>query len=490
MIDQDPTPPRVLLTFLGRGRQSNDGQRYEYHRTKYRYGDREHESQFVQVALVSLLAHRGKPFDRVIVANTVDSFRDHWEALARELANVTENTHGNAAAQGSVLHSLRIDDDLDVTKQWNNFAAILHEIPANCELHVDLTHGFRAIPIMFSLAIELLTQIKGVRLSGVYYGAFDKRDSNKVTPILEMSRFFEVTRWADAVRSVIDDANPALLAKIAEDSSLPTSALASPSLVDALEQLASVIKNAQSEQAASACNQAIEEIQKARANASPIEQALLDLLHQKFSGLARAQSDQRFTKDWYHTQLALAETMLDHGLFMQGLTVLQELMISCCEERVSHALCSVSNAARDEYLQHHSWKKFEQKYNNHRRSLGTALLNRLRLGHENWQPKTSYDPEGTFVQSVVQEQLDALRGSAFEESAELREMLKELGSLRNAFDHAWVGREQAMTPEDIRERSKKLIDDGKHRIKVMLEIQLIGRGEPTMQRPNGGAPTP
>jgi CRISPR-associated Csx2 family protein len=464
---------RVFLSFLGLGKankNSTTGEtEYVYDPAEYELDGHRHKSRYVQAALIALHRERDLAFDRIVLAMTRDSRQQHWERNGRLRDEL----------DGTRVHEILIDDDLSAERQWNNFGEILEAIPADCDLYVDLTHGFRAIPILFSVAIELLTQVKGVQLLGAYYGAFDKQKDG-VTPVTEFSRFFAVNRWANAVRAVTEEANPSKLASLAaSDPDLEVSGLGSQELIDALERLAAVIKNAQSEQVAQACDSVVQEIQRARQGASPISKALLDLLDKKFGGIAQAESGLRFSRPWYETQLALARVMVEHRLLMQGLTVLQELMISCCEELCSRVLADAAHPARKHYLESHSWGDFRKKYKEkkHRRAIGDKLLARIRLGESQWKPNTSFDPDGTLVGPVVQ--------SAFEREIRPRfgdaplPFLKDLGELRNAFDHAWVGHE-AREHDAVRTSTEQYLTNGEAFVRRMLDERAIGLGEPEL----------
>lgn len=479
MIDDFDRRGRVLLSFLGLGRvtrnvTSGESERV-YDQADYELAGRRHTSRYVQAALIALHRERDLAFDRIVLAMTSDSRREHWE----------RNDRLSDELRGEPVQLLPIDDDLSAERQWENFGKILEAIPAHCDLYVDLTHGFRAIPILFSVAIELLTQVKEVQLAGAYYGAYDQQKDG-VTPVVEFSKFFAVSRWADAIRAVTEEANPSKLASLAAGApALEMAGLGSRPLVEALEELAAVIKNAQSEQVAKACERVVREIQRAREGASPISLSLLELLDKKFGGLAMAQSDKRFSRPWYETQLALARVMVEHRLLMQGLTVLQELMNSCCEELCSRALADPEHPARKRYLETHSWQDYRKKYKECRRDIGTMLLARIRVGEKNWKPETSFDPSGALVGPIVQ--------GAFEQEIRARfgdeplPFLRELGKLRNAFDHAWVGHRPPPEHASVSADTAQYLSAGETFVHRMLNDRAIGLGEPVLARADEAA---
>lgn len=65
-------------------------------------------------------------------------------------------------------------------------------------VHVDVTHGLRHHPILVLQALLALEQTHGVRIDGVYYGAFELRRGGTVTPVVELHGALELARLQQA----------------------------------------------------------------------------------------------------------------------------------------------------------------------------------------------------------------------------------------------------------------------------------------------------
>lgn len=460
---------RVLLTFLGIGRpkrnESSELVDATYDDALYCRGAVEARSRYVQAALLSIERQRGVQFDEIIIAVTPTSRTWHWEKAGRLRDELTEEDRAK-------VRLVEVSEDLGVDAQWEGFGRLLEAIPDASTLHVDMTHGYRIIPILFSVAVELLTRVKDVELAQVFYGAYET--GNPRSEIVEVSRFFQVTRWAEAVRAISEDVNPDKLAALASSPhGVALGGLADPRFVEAMERLAAVVKNADAEHAAATFEDGLAQIGKIRADAKPVTRAMLDLLEDKFGTLHRAGGTKRFTPPWYETQIVLAQVMIQHGLLMQGLTILQELTTSVCEELCRRALRSPDNPVAIE-LRARGSGKFKKKWE-HVREMGESLSVRLRLKAGDpllLGPVWDKDDKVAkpLVEGIFAEQFAA-------EYAEGRfAFLVELGALRNSFNHAWMNRGSSAAPAEVRANAERLAGETTSFVRTLLESDRIGGG--------------
>jgi CRISPR-associated DxTHG motif protein len=466
---------RVFLSFLGLGRPIKDAQGnvgdQVYDPTDYVLDDGAPlKSRYVQSAILQ----RAGAFDRAVIAMTPQSKHWHWESKDRlkdELERAGVSTERCIAVD--------ISEKLDVSDQWENFGKIVLEIPAGARLCVDLTHGFRVIPVLFSVAIELLTQIKGVQLEAVWYGAYEPGTNARTTRIIDISKFFGVTRWAEAVRAVTEELNPGKLAALAVDdrSELKIPGLSRPALAEAMSDLAATVKNANAAGAPEVIRSALKELEAAHADASALGQAMLGLLESKFGEMCRAESSTRFTPDWYHTQLTLAKLMMEHGLLMQGLTVHQELLTSCFEEICARVWYADPCSERERYSETHKPRDVRDFGKERLRSFGESLRALVALEKPSlYDPiAPSWDQERQYLKPLVERTFDThLRGMY--DVGRFR-FLKDLGDLRNRFNHAWMGK-KAMEPEEVMQRARGVDAEASALVDALLGTGLIGRGEP------------
>lgn len=463
--------PRVFLSFIGLGPHNRIDGSYNYTEVEYIYKDRIYRSRYIQSTIIGLERQAGIEFDHFLFAMTPKSQEWHWDKPGRLRDEMDEATLKR-------VQTLLIDENMSVEAQWANFGKLLEAVPSGARLHVDMTHGFRIIPILLSVAAELLVQVKGVKLEAVYYGAFEHSKLGPF-PIAEFSGFFSVTRWTEAVRAVTEDANPHKLVEMAKPGAgLEMPGLNNPELVEALTRVSAVIKNADTVSAAETFTDAIRVIQKARQEAAGLPMALLKLLEDKFSDLSRAGADARLSRPWYETQLILAEVMIRHDLLMQGLTVLSELFCSCCEELCGQAAADPQNPHRISYIQKKGVSKFRKKMTDtdYRRNMGEALYILIGLkDRKSYDPKFGWDKDGLLVkpltEAVFEERLRA------EDAREDLVFLNSLKTLRNSFNHGWIGK-VAVDSKVVKSEANAHLEQMSRLVTRMLDDGRIGRGEP------------
>jgi len=490
---------RVFLSFLGlgktvRNRATGDIESAEYQPARYCLGDRPVglETPYVQAAILEHLSALGRSPDRVLIAVTELSRKWHWEKDG--CLGTTLQAKRDKWSLGEI-ETIDTCDELDVGHQWDTFERILARIPAGCQLFVDMTHGFRLSPILLSSAIHFLMQTKNVELCGVYYGAFDASRQGE-TPIIDMKDFYAINRWAGAVQRLLQDANPDAIAELAASpTALRLQNLEDPRIVEALRHLSAVLKNSDAPHVADAASQVISLARDLARGASPSASVLLQMILDKFSSLAIEHGGKRFTRDWYNVQINMARVLLDHGLLMQGLTVLRELVVSWGEELAIRAMAEPSNPGRVAYLANHKEGDFKGRwFKQARQRVAEPFFARLHMSPEKWRPEQGeFDPDGSRLLGIM----DGFFSVHFEPRAAAGsfEFLDELGKLRNSFNHAWTSNKKTTDHDEIQGKARGFFDQMERWTNHWLQAGVIGLGEASFLpgptgKPRSLAPAP
>jgi len=154
---------RVFLSFLGLGFLLKLAKQYDYSKTFFILnGLKSQETKFVQIAELEILGISS--FDKIIIVATQKSYDTHYLNIKRQILEL-------GAAD---IIPLIIEEDMSPEGQWKWFEIILDNIDYGDELTIDLTHGYRSIPIVFSTAVNFLQKAKNITLVAVYYGAYEK----------------------------------------------------------------------------------------------------------------------------------------------------------------------------------------------------------------------------------------------------------------------------------------------------------------------------
>ena len=162
-----------LLTFLGTT---------EYKVTTYILGEQRHQTRYCATAL----AHFFRP-ERTLVVVTQKAREAHFEALADELAAVTQP------------QEVLIPDGRAETELWQIFRALTEHVPPQGALIADITNGFRSLPFLSFLALAYLRVAKEVQVQGVYYGAYEARNEQQnESPVFDLTPFVTLLDWTIA----------------------------------------------------------------------------------------------------------------------------------------------------------------------------------------------------------------------------------------------------------------------------------------------------
>lgn len=81
------------------------------------------------------------------------------------------------------------------------FEAIYCSIVEEDHLYIDVTHGFRSMPMLYIPVIKYAQALKNIRVEGIYYGVYEAREEKK--PIFDLGIYNEILDWAFASNNFI-----------------------------------------------------------------------------------------------------------------------------------------------------------------------------------------------------------------------------------------------------------------------------------------------
>ncbi len=226
----------------------------------------------------------------------------------------------NNALKGSA-EEIEISENLDPASQWEGFEKIIGKFLPNDELYLDLTHGFRSVPIMFSIAVNFLQQIKNIELKAAYYGAHDQGNR-----IIDFKDFFALNLWADAVSRLVENADAKKLAAVASgNESFQIADLNDDKMIESFNKLTDSIRNVDVNNISGIASDAIKMVKAKQAAASETEKLLLDMVIEKFSLLSTEEPlSGQYDEEYFRVQIEIIKVLIEHKLFMQAFTAMRE----------------------------------------------------------------------------------------------------------------------------------------------------------------------
>lgn len=215
----------TLISFLGKGRADP---KTGYRTANYRFdAGFSRTVPFFGLALTDYL----KP-DRLILVGTAGSMWDVFferegiddEAVLHLMA-ATEN--GEVDEQLLALPRQQLSERLGIpvdcllipyARDAAEQAGILHRLATVVEqgehLSIDVTHGFRHLPMLALVAARYLSRIAGVKVEELYYGALEMQTTDGETPVLRLGGLLDMLDWVDALASYDKDGDYGVFAPL------------------------------------------------------------------------------------------------------------------------------------------------------------------------------------------------------------------------------------------------------------------------------------
>lgn len=199
----------TLVSFLGKGRNLNQP---GYRTANYDFGDGfSRDVPFFGLALAEYL----KP-QQLILVGTSGSMWDVFfeqqgssdddvlsliEAVEKECVNETmliEHERHLSNKLGIPVKCLLIPYARTTSEQANILQDLAKVIQKGKTVTLDVTHGFRHLPMLALVAARYLAQVADVKVQELYYGALEMTVDGK-TPVLRLGGLLSMLDWVEAL---------------------------------------------------------------------------------------------------------------------------------------------------------------------------------------------------------------------------------------------------------------------------------------------------
>lgn len=228
--------PHTLITFLGKGQKQEGG----YRQTTYRFpGGNRRTSPYFGLALLEELSASCSPADHLLVLGTSSSIWDAlffeemqdsnlWGELSGQVEKGTVNDTTLARVATDVQQSMQqrklvnritlrtipfARDDQEQTAILQQMADCVHD---GDTVSLDITHGFRTLPMLGLVSAMFLKQIKKIRIGGIYYGAWEMAESG-IAPVIRLDGLLSLLEWLGAVSAFHASGDYGVFAPVVRD---------------------------------------------------------------------------------------------------------------------------------------------------------------------------------------------------------------------------------------------------------------------------------
>ncbi len=214
---------KILISSLGTGDKKRG-----YSKAKYQIDDKIYENEeFIASALCEHLH-----VDKIFIVGTKQSI---WDSLYRRFRGDEENELKmyEAKEKGDIEEFLPIikkqidkylgskgskcfviNYGINEKQLWENFEIYLNiakNFAQKDEIYLDITHSFRSLSLLSFVMSEFISNIneRELDIKGVFYGMLEyARENEGITPIVDLSMFFELLSWSKAIRQLKVYGNP------------------------------------------------------------------------------------------------------------------------------------------------------------------------------------------------------------------------------------------------------------------------------------------
>lgn len=156
-----------------------------YSEVEYRLEERSWRTRFAPVAVARLLGLAGARASVLVTAQA----RAWYEELAGELR-----------AAGLGPEAVEIGEGRTEEERLAVFEKLVERVQTGAELVLDVTFALRHLPFVYLAALVYLVGLRGARLKGIYYGAYDLRVDG-VAPVLDVTGLFGLVEWYHALET-------------------------------------------------------------------------------------------------------------------------------------------------------------------------------------------------------------------------------------------------------------------------------------------------
>ena len=170
----------------------------DYQTTIYSYeGRNAAPSPYIQEAVSEFFYNElSQPGSMIRVFTTPSASQRHWESSSGLFSRLRKNLPGTEITTSDIEP---FDNELGL---WRLFDALFESIPKKAELILDITHGYRTLPMLAMAVINYARTLKKIQVKAILYGAYEAEVEGK-TPIIDMTRMDRLLRWGHAVDSFI-----------------------------------------------------------------------------------------------------------------------------------------------------------------------------------------------------------------------------------------------------------------------------------------------
>lgn len=325
---------RKYLAFLGAG---------PYIVCNYQFQQTETRTRFVQVALTKTLCRKWTDDDYVWVFTTAAAKQNNWFAspICENVGLVDELQQLRLPCpydQKNIPEG-RSEDEL-----WEIFDIVFKQLHSGDEIIFDVTHAFRSLPMLALIILNHARMVNSCKLSGIYYGAMEAKgtrgDLEKLSiekrkvPVFDLTPFVSILDWTAGIDRFLKTGRAEMISELLTQEAVPR--ILKTSRGEQVQH-ANNLRNIAKSTLAFAQNNATCRGKSLSDSALLVQQHLTDAIQSSehyVKPLKPLLGQMQFHFQVFHDNQEMCNIFeivtwcLEHNMIQQGLTILQEGIIT------------------------------------------------------------------------------------------------------------------------------------------------------------------
>lgn len=192
---------RKFIAALGTG---------EYKVCNYEFNGEVIETRYIQKAIADIFCKEWDNKDKIVIYTTTKARKKHWDFENSLKSELQENTLD--------LTNIDIPEGKNEEEIWEIFSKIYDSLEEDDEVIVDITHGFRSIPMLLIIILNYAKVLKNIKVRGIYYGAYEAKSENEegkeVTPIFDLILYDLIMDFTNGIGTFLNTGNSIYLSKL------------------------------------------------------------------------------------------------------------------------------------------------------------------------------------------------------------------------------------------------------------------------------------
>jgi len=256
------------------------------------------------------------------------------------MTDKAEKSHKSELKKLCAFESVRIPDGKSENEIWEIFGKIVSVFNENDEIVIDITHGFRSIPLVVIASLIYLKSLKNVKIKSILYGVFEAKNELNETPVFDLKPFLDIIDWSYAINEFLKNGNSKNLNLILQNIQKLTftqneefRATKLQPLGKKMEEISNSVSLANIREVFNNINFIPDLINSVVKDVSNIPRAkpfgmLLDKINSRFIPLSGISDDNLFSSEGINAQIEIIQWCIEIEKYQQAITLMNELFIS------------------------------------------------------------------------------------------------------------------------------------------------------------------